>query len=167
MKRYALASICGSLLAIAALAQEQQPSLSETTRWIRSTLATHGNCIEKTSGQTDSYRIESILLDDCVLRTKCVTELTRSTISVDASMRISDVERIEVVSASKHWLINLYAKKDSVKAELDATLLGYHEVNKVAMSSLQLPCDDEEVAGRVRKALLHLIELCGKRKEPF
>lgn len=160
------------LLTMSAFAQEKIASLPETTDWIRSTLARHGNTIEKKGRTTDSERIENLQFEECTLRASYVFESSYNasvvvSVTHDATVPLSDIDHIETTSKSGHWMVSLQTKGKSIKGEMRTGLPGQYSRQPLAVSEFQIPCDDKTIAERLKTALLHAVDLCKKQKEPF
>ena len=154
------------------VAQEAtKPTLEETTNWIQTTLASHGNCVESTP-KALSEKVESLQFDGCVLKAEVSYLLVSSSPitmsgSSSATLRLSDIKNIEIKKVDSHWQIALSCKENTVKGEKTFRMNGSGKREQFVDSQFQLPCDDEQITNRVKTALLHAVELCGKQKEPF
>jgi len=160
------------VLLAATLVQESPASLLETTDWIRTTLSSHGNCIEKMGQRTRNERIDNLSFDGCSLSGSYVSESSiNSTLLVSvvqqATLQLSDIESIAVDTKEHHWLIVLKTTSKSIKGDVRIGLPGQFNREPLAASKFVLPCDDKQIAERISKALDHAVALCKKQKEPF
>lgn len=162
------------LLVVSLLAaiQSNPASLTETTDWIRTTLANHGNYVEKDGRTTRSKRIESLTFDGCTMTGSYVAESTldsRTLVSVtqDVNLSLAQIEEVSITNKSGYWVIHLKATAKSIKGELRTRIPGNYTREPLAASAFQMPCDDEQVAIRLKAALQHAVGLCKKQREPF
>jgi hypothetical protein len=148
--------------------------------WIQTTAGAHGNSVEKTeSGDIGSAKIEQLKIDACNARIISSTETVFSsggfTLTHEATVRLADIDRVEVKgmrffkSSTKdsYWEVALFTKGDKIIGEVRTRQGGRLSRTPHASSSIAIPCDDQQVAGRLQKAFEHAVILCAKKKEPF
>ncbi len=153
-----------SLLCISALiptALSEEPSASKTTAWLVSKLNGYGMTVFDSSGVLGqmSWRIDSFTISNGVIS---ITQTYFNTGNHPVRERTSNSVR----------MADLYADV-YVSKPLPATPEGACFVSvctKDNSKCLQIPASDAEFAGRIAKALQHLLKLNGnasKPKEPF
>jgi hypothetical protein len=192
MKRCLLACIALTLLlgsyVLASISQQKRSSggpktdvsLAATVSWIQTTATAHGNCIEKSeTGDIGSAKLEQVKIDSCNAKLISSTETVFGSggfvITHEATVRLADIDYVEIKgmrffktsAKDSYWDIRLVTKGDKVIGEVRTRISGQLNRTPFASSSINIPCDDQQVAERLQRAFEHAVSLCAKKKEPF
>jgi hypothetical protein len=173
MRRYLLLTLCSFLLVVPVIGGQEkgpEPSLSETTNWLKSTLSLHG-VVARKSDHAITKTTSTVEFDDCLISaTKVVTTtigdyspITLSTQEIKFSLGdITSASVDEDASSGSGKKVHLVLSKPGRMLARPSS-----NASPLSVDNLDLHCDEKEIAERITKALLHAAALCAKKKEPF
>ena len=162
-----------------------EPSLAETEEWLKDKILTSAFYKTETDGKVEklfhTYKVDSITFDGCAVTYKVVfnswwltdTRITETTFQHRADLTFFDPQKIAVYPQGDEKTKEYYVSaltlglEKKVRSHMENRSGAATKIEDEMMNQIGFTFSDEEIANRVAKALIHVVELCGRKKEPF
>lgn len=162
--------------------QEAQPSLDETTHWLKEKIANYGsynaivNWTETVNNKPVTIQVNAIYMavnpeiDGCAFTYSYLSNMPPPiTRQWDNVIQLGDIDPSKITledNGKPPYLVKLHTFNDEAKIRQDQKL-GRASFGIKNVSEAIVPFSDKDIAERAVKAFVHTATLCKKKKEPF
>lgn len=189
LMRFTLPTIIFMFCVITVASQQNEtasdPSLGETTTWIREKLLTHSTVTSDVSAASVSARasrkLEDVKFEGCTMKVRDVVDgesggTLHVHITMNHTLSLSDLDpntvSVTKTQSGKNVALKVFTvgglKRITTDMETEIVELAQSKSKSTLTDGeLSFSVTDQDMGERIAKAIRHAVSLCRKQKEPF